>query len=191
MEARVAGLRGVTHVFSTIGDTTGRITRGQGDVTEGTIYARLTDLDQRQRSWHDLTYWLNALLESPRIGSGGISASSTCSAKPARRWRITPISGIAVQDSAIVSGAGLKQSMIEFNLRGPDLNKLEEFTGKADYRDPRTGEFKPGLVQWMKAQPWFLDVDTSLSLRKPELRVKIDREKASDLGIPVQKSPRP
>ena len=27
---------------------------------------------------------------------------------------------IAVQDSAVVSGSGMKQSMIEFNLRGPD-----------------------------------------------------------------------
>ena len=31
-----------------------------------------------------------------------------------------------------------------------------------------------------------MDIDTSLSLRKPELRVNIDRERASDLGIPVQ-----
>ena len=31
----MAGLRGVTRVFSTIGDTTGRIARGQGDVTDG------------------------------------------------------------------------------------------------------------------------------------------------------------
>ena len=38
----------------------------------------------------------------------------------------------------------------------------------------------------MRQQPEYVDVDTSLSLRKPELRVKIDREKASDLGIPVQ-----
>ena len=38
------------HVFSTIGDTTGRISRGQGDVTTGTIYARLVDLEERQRA---------------------------------------------------------------------------------------------------------------------------------------------
>ena len=49
------------------------------------------------------------------------------------------------------------------------------------------GRAGPGWCKWMKGEPWFLDVDTSLSLRKPELRVKIDREKASDLGIPVQK----
>src|SRR4051794_14812032 len=30
----------VTHVMTTIGDTTGRVTKAQGDVTQGTIYAR-------------------------------------------------------------------------------------------------------------------------------------------------------
>ena len=32
----------------------------------------------------------------------------------------------------------------------------------------------------------YVDVDTSLSLSKPELRVRIDRERASDLGVSVQ-----
>ena len=41
-------------------------------------------------------------------------------------------------------------------------------------------------MAWMRQQPDYVDVDTSLSLRKPELRVQIDRERASDLGIPVQ-----
>ena len=32
----------------------------------------------------------------------------------------------------------------------------------------------------------FVDVDSTLALRKPELRVNIDREKAADLGIRVE-----
>lgn|GEM_PF-4872929 len=31
-----------------------------------------------------------------------------------------------------------------------------------------------------------VDVDSTLSMRKPELQVEIDRERAMDLGIPVQ-----
>ncbi|MCL6640007.1 MAG: arginase family protein, partial [Candidatus Rokubacteria bacterium] len=38
---RLARLRGVTHVFTILGDTTGRVAKGQGDVTEATIYCRL------------------------------------------------------------------------------------------------------------------------------------------------------
>ena len=62
--------------------------------------------------------------------------------------------------------------MIDLNLRGPDLAKLEEYSDR--------------IIEWMKDDPRFVDMDTSLSLRKPELRVKIDRERASDLAIPAQ-----
>jgi HAE1 family hydrophobic/amphiphilic exporter-1 len=38
----------------------------------------------------------------------------------------------------------------------------------------------------MKAQGYFVDVDTSLSLRKPELRVRPKRERLSDLGVSIE-----
>ena len=63
--------------------------------------------------------------------------------------------------------------MIDLNLRGPDLAEACRSTPTR-------------IVAWMKQHPDYVDIDTSLSLRKPELRVKIDRERASDLGIPVQ-----
>src|SRR5262245_65881493 len=37
----------------------------------------------------------------------------------------------------------------------------------------------------MRDQRYFVDVDTSLSLRKPELRVQPDRERASELGVSI------
>ena len=42
------------------------------------------------------------------------------------------------------------------------------------------------MVQRLKQIPGLADVDTTMSLRKPEVQVSIDRERASDLGIPVQ-----
>ena len=185
MEARVAGLPCVSRVFSTIGDTTGRIARGQGDVTMGTIYARMTDLQTRQRKWYDPKYLLHAILNRPEDDPRYFTQFDV-QRKAHREMASYPDFRIAVQDAAVVSGSGMKQSLIEFSLRGPDLKKLEAFTGNGDYIDPRTGESRPGLVKWMKGEPWFLDVNTSLSLRKPELRVLINREKASDLGIPVR-----
>src|SRR5262249_18767354 len=47
IEARLRKLRGVTHTFTVIGDTTGRVTKGQGDVTQASIYVRLVDLRKR------------------------------------------------------------------------------------------------------------------------------------------------
>jgi multidrug efflux pump subunit AcrB len=48
METRLQKLPGVTTSYTVVGDTSGRITRGQGDVTKGTIYVRLIDLKQRK-----------------------------------------------------------------------------------------------------------------------------------------------
>jgi HAE1 family hydrophobic/amphiphilic exporter-1 len=172
IEQRVQKLRGVTHVFTTIGDTTGRVTRGAGDVTTGTIYARLTDLETRQRPWYDPIFWVNAIRSRPEADPRYFSQFDI--QRQAREiMQEYPDLRSAVQDASLFSGSGMRQAMIEFNLRGPDLDKLQQYSEE--------------LMSWMRSQGGaYVDVDTSLSLRKPELRVKIDREKASDLGIPVQ-----
>ncbi len=180
IEGRVAKLHGVTHVFSTIGDTTGRISRGQGDVTAGTIYARLIDLEQRQRTWYDPRFWTNAILDRPEPEPRYFTQFDV--QRAARDlMKDYPDLRSAVQDAAMVSGGGFRQAMVDFNLRGPDLDKLQEYAGPTQGSKP-----KGKILQWLETQPSYVDVDSSLSLRKPELRVKIDRERASDLGIPVQ-----
>lgn len=40
----------MTHVFTIVGDTSGRISKGQGDVTKATIYVRMLDLAEREYS---------------------------------------------------------------------------------------------------------------------------------------------
>ena len=171
IEGRLAELKGVTNVFSTIGDTTGRVSRGQGDVTAGTIYARLADLKPRTRQWWDWKFWYLGILNLPE-GDPRYFTQFDVQREARKVMEDYPELRSAVQDSAMVSGAGFRQAMIDLNLRGPDLAKLQEYSDK--------------IMTWMRQRPEYVDVDTSLSLRKPELRVKIDREKASDLGIPVQ-----
>lgn len=171
IEERIAKLKGVTNVFSTIGDTTGRVSRGQGDVTSGTVYARLIDLERRTRQWYDWKFWSQAILNEAEKDPKYFSQFDV--QRIAREiMNDYPDLRTAVQDSAVISGAGFRQAMVDLNLRGPDLNKLQEYADR--------------IVAWMKQHPDYVDIDTSLSLRKPELRVKIDRERASDLGIPVQ-----
>ncbi|MGW8256264.1 MAG: efflux RND transporter permease subunit, partial [Thermoguttaceae bacterium] len=171
LEGRLKKLRGVTHVFSIIGDTTGRISRGQGDVTSGSIYLRLVDLEQRQRKWYDPVFWLNAI--SGKVENDQQYFTQFDIQDDARRiMQDYPDLRVAVQDVAIFVASGFRQSMIDLSLRGPDLNKLHQYSEQ--------------MMEWMKSQKGFVDVDSSLSLRKPELRVYIDRERASDLGIPIQ-----
>src|SRR5439155_8571793 len=57
---------------------------------------------------------------------------------------------------------------IDFVIRGPELEKLAEYTEALRVRAPELG---------------VADADTTLKLNKPELRVDIDRNRAADLGV--------
>lgn len=148
LENRLRQLRGVVHVFTVIGDTTGRVGKGQGDVTEAKIYCRLVDLLTRDYKQFDV-------MEDAR-----------------RMLRDYPDLRVAVQDVSAFQATGFRQVDVDLNLVGPDLEKLQQYATK--------------VADWMRAQGTFVDVDTSLSLRKPELRVRIDRERASDVDVSVQ-----
>ena len=178
IEHRLRTLRGVTNVFTTIGDTSGRVGKGQGDVTMGTIYCRMVDLQERQRTWYDPVFWINGIVNRPEpepdryYTQFDVQRDARQTMKQLMEEHRELFRSVAVQDSSIFGGAGIRQAMIDLNLRGPDLDKLKTYSEQ--------------VSDWMRSQPYFLDVDTSLTLRKPELRVNIDRERASDLGIPVQ-----
>ncbi len=78
----------------------------------------------------------------------------------------------AVTDVSAIAANGQDSRLFQLNLSGPDLEQLDQY---ADTLKTRLSAVR-GLT----------DVDTTLSLRKPEIQVSIDRERASDLGIPVQ-----
>jgi hydrophobe/amphiphile efflux-1 (HAE1) family protein len=60
---------------------------------------------------------------------------------------------------------------VQFAVAGPDLDKLEQYSGE--------------LLAKLKAIPYVIDADTSLNFGKPELRIEIDRLRAADLGVRV------
>src|SRR5205807_2120779 len=68
--------------------------------------------------------------------------------------------------------SGTVNADVEFTLVGPDLEELTKYSA-AIIKELRTGH---GLA----------DVDTTMALRKPELRVEVDRERAQDQGVSVQ-----
>ncbi len=73
--------------------------------------------------------------------------------------------------AAISGGGGRFNADISFMLRGPNLEKLDQYSQH--------------LLNKLKAMPGVVDADTSLIVGKPELRATIDRQKASDLGVNV------
>jgi HAE1 family hydrophobic/amphiphilic exporter-1 len=133
-------------VLSNIGDTTGRETKGTGDVTKASIYVRIPDLAHR-------TYTQFEVMEAAREILGKYSDVRS-----------------SVSSGNLVGGQA--QYDIEMILTGSNTDQLN------DYADLLLAEMRKiqGLV----------DVDTTLPHRKPELRLNIDRAKASELGVNVR-----
>lgn len=76
----------------------------------------------------------------------------------------------SVNDVSAFQG-GRRPQTFQINLAGPSLEKLAEYSDS--------------LVLELKRKGGLVDLDTTLSLRKPEVQVIIDREAASDLGVPI------
>ncbi len=68
-------------------------------------------------------------------------------------------------------GAGGGQADVQYVIKGPDLDKLNEYSQK--------------IVAKLKQTPGVGDPDMSMVFGKPELRVEIDRQRATDLGVKV------
>ena len=170
LESRIWKLRGTEHVFTTIGQTEGgRVVKGEGDVTRGTIYVRITDLEKRHtamplRGWWDVSGHLRRFFARAPFDQFEIQ-------NEARKFlEDYPDLRVSVNDVSPFQG-GRRPQTFQVSLAGPDLNQL------AAYGDQ--------LISELKREGGIVDLDTTLSLRKPEVQVVIDREAASDLGVPV------
>jgi HAE1 family hydrophobic/amphiphilic exporter-1 len=148
IEARLQRCRGVTHTYAVVGDTSGRVAKGQGDVAKASIYCRMIDLAERDYSQFDVMKDVRTFLaDYPDL---------TC----------------AVQDVSPFETSGFRQVQVDLSLVGPSIEQLGIHSDK--------------IALWMKQQGYYVDVDTSLSVRKPEIRIQPDRERLSDLGVSIQ-----
>ena len=148
IEGRLKKVKGTEHIFTSIGQTSGgRVVKGEGDVTKGTIYIRMTDLEERDYTQFAVQQAARDMLkEYPDLRA-------------------------SVNDVSAFQG-GARPQTFQINLAGPDLTQLSKYADQ--------------LLAKLKEKPGLVDLDTTLSLRKPEVQVIVDREAASDLGIPVQ-----
>ncbi len=79
---------------------------------------------------------------------------------------------LRTQVSQISAIGGGNNAEIQFWIGGPDLAKLAEYSEV--------------LLAKLRAIPGAADPDSNLVVGKPELSVRIDRDKAADLGVRVQ-----
>ena len=149
IEGRLAGLPGVRHRFTTIGENNGNAGKGQGDVTRGSIYFRILDLEERQYTQFEvMSRARTILLDYPELR--------------------TTVSDV----SAMGGGPNGDTRTFQVSITGPDLIRL--------------GEISDTFKSRLRQVPGLTDVDSTMSMRKPEVQVSIDRDRASDLGIPIQ-----
>ncbi len=139
IENEIRPLPGVAHLLSLVGSTVGE------SVTRASIIVKLHPYDQRRMSQQDLM------------------ALAREKVKAFKQLRVS------VDNILPVSGSGVQNVDIAYNLRGPDLHVLQELVEKLK---ARVREIK-GIV----------DVDSTFEGGNPELQVHLDRRKASDLNI--------
>ena len=170
LESRIWKLKGTEHVFTTIGQTQGgRVVKGEGDVTRATIYVRITDLEKRHsvvpvKGWWDVGGQVRRFLKGNEFDQFQIQ-------QEARKFlEDYPDLRVSVNDVSPFQG-GSRPQTFQVSLAGPELAQLAAFGDQ--------------LIAKLKEAGSIVDLDTTLSLRKPEVQVVIDREAASDLGVPV------
>jgi HAE1 family hydrophobic/amphiphilic exporter-1 len=147
LEKRLWQVPGTTHVFTSIGEVASGISiKGEGDVTRGTIYVRMKELEDREYT-QDMAQAAarTMLLDYPDLRA-------------------------SVNDVSAFQG-GRRSQTFQVNIAGPDLQALSDYS--------------QSLKTELHGVAGMTDIDTTLSLRKPEVQVSIDRARASDLGIPV------
>lgn len=146
----------ITDTLVTIGPNSGRVGKGEGDVTQASIYCRLPELGGLMEQWAG---------RSRRWGQADAMALArkVMAEYPDIRSSVSTISPI---------GGGGRGSELSFNLVGPDLARLTALSDE--------------FVLQMRTDPGFSDVDTTLSNRKPEMQVRIDRDKASQFGLRIE-----
>ncbi len=144
LETELTQMPEVEHLFTTIG------VRGQfqSNVTDGTIWAGLQHLSHRKRTQNELMREARQRLKAKH-----------------------PDLRISVQQVSLISGGGFRQTPFNMVVRGPELQRLDEYA--------------QAIIRRLAGIPGFVDVDTTQALQRPEVQVLIDRKKAADLGVRV------
>jgi HAE1 family hydrophobic/amphiphilic exporter-1 len=79
---------------------------------------------------------------------------------------------VYIEDFEPVAVGGRRGAPLQFDIKGPEVKELEAISNQ--------------IMAEMMRRPGFVDVSSDLELTKPEVRVFIDRNKASDAGVDVR-----
>ena len=144
VETETRQLPHVKSILSSIGTGTGSHFGG-ASANEGYVMVELDDLEDRSLPMNKLMLASREMMSKYK----GLQVA------------VMPAGGFGGGDSELL-----------YNISGPDLGKLEEYSN--------------AVAAKLRAIKGAVDVDTSFSYAKPEYRVEIDRSRAHDLGVKVE-----
>ena len=158
-----AAIQGIPHVRTVLASA------GSGGgftgVNQGRLLLILSPHHERTFTWARLLSWTPWKAFAGNASQREIMQMVRTRLKSLRDVRV----GVRPGGSSInLGGPGYE---VDFALLGPDLESLASYAERLRQRAPELG---------------LQDADTTLRLDKPELRVEIDRARASDLGVDVQ-----
>lgn len=161
IEKQILSTPGVRMVLSNAGGSF------LGGLNQGGAYVRIAPHEERTLSFGRI--WTETLKGNPfKAFRGNYSQQDVMTEVRKRLQKFAPMRAGVRNGQAFNFGAGGRND-IDFVLRGPEIVKLSEYAEELATRAAKLG----GIV----------DIDTTLKLNKPELRVKIDRARAADLGV--------
>lgn len=136
---KLAGQPWLEYTFTTIG----------GDelqrANEGVMYVRLAPKDARATGQQAIMGWT-------REQVAGINDAR-----------------ISIEAVPRVSGGGMRETDVQLELRGPDLDRLDAAAAR--------------VMEKMRTTPGYVDLDTTYDKSKPEVNVYVERDRAADLGV--------
>lgn len=160
VEDRIRKNPAVTTVLSSVGGSF------LGQVNRAEIYVRIKP--HADRTFSIARVWREALRGQPLQAFRNNYSQSDVMQQLRRELRDFPDLRVSVRPFAAFNIGGGNFD-VDIAIRGPELNKLAEYTEALRLRSRELG----GLP----------DLDTTLKLDTPELRVQIDRQRAADLGV--------
>jgi HAE1 family hydrophobic/amphiphilic exporter-1 len=132
---------GIAHTFVTVGGG------DQGQVHQGQINVQMVSRHDRTFHQNDAMSWVRERFKDVKHVT----------------FSVVPINA--------VSGGGFRNQMVQFNVRGSDLERLAEVSRK--------------LVDELRKVKGLVDLDTTHRTGRPEIAIAVDRQRAGDLNVPI------
>jgi HAE1 family hydrophobic/amphiphilic exporter-1 len=162
-------LDGVRYTIASVADT------DQRNPYQGTIYVRLVPIADRNYGQLELMDFVRKNVVAKFVADYAALARTAAQAdgqgRLAADFDDTHRLRITVSPFAPFSGGGMGTGDVQFMVGGPDMGKLKAYAKK--------------IMSDLRSVPGAVDIDSSLSLGKPQYGARIDRAKAAELGVSV------